>query len=306
MDLLKSIFGINKNEKSINLNGIKNENYIKIISDQISNLINIGLSPIPSTKDDKIFQQADLNRGLIRVIYFLDFLLMDHLTFLNNENSNNINKKYEVLNSNHSFNSNSERHYWVYISKYFNIPSVKFLTRCDLFNNNIEKGLAWLTIGILENTLLDSFKQIYAMNFDKKFYEKEANIIDKKAEILKSIEKLSNFNLLNSFNVEIYKYYINDKNQRNANRENLKDFDMGLDVPGMSPIKKIKNNEFIITPIDLIQRNSGGEKNNILTNNNVIINHNGLNNQNTTCKNIFYFSFNNLSYLKYYFFSNNE
>lgn len=263
MDFLKSIFGIKPNDKNIIISGIKSENYIKIINDQISNLVNIGLSPIPSTKDDKILQQADLNRCLIRIIYFLDILLMDRLTFF----QNNTDKKFDVLNSNHSFNPNSERHYWVYISKYFNIPSVKFLTMYDIFKNNQEKGLAWLTISILENTLLDSFKQIYTMNFDKKFYEKDANIIDKKSEILKSIEKLSNFNLLNSFNVEIYKDYINDKNQRNANRENMKDFDMGLDVPGMSPIKKPKiNQDFIITPIDLVLKNTNFEKANQLNN----------------------------------------
>ena len=165
MDFLKTLFGIKQNDKSINLSGIKSENYIKIIYDQISNLVNIGLSPIPSTKDDKILQQADLNRCLIRIIYFLDILLMDRLTFIQNTE-----KKQDKISSNNSFNANSDRHYWIYISKYFNIPSVKFLTMYDLFKNNQEKGLAWLTISILENTLLDSFKQIYAMNFDKKFY----------------------------------------------------------------------------------------------------------------------------------------
>lgn len=263
MEFLKSLFGIKQNDKSINLSGIKSENYIKIINDQISNLVNIGLSPIPSTKDDKLLQQADLNRCLIRIIYFLDILLMDRLTFIQNTD-----KKLDKISSNHSFNANSERHYWVYISKYFNIPSVKFLTMYDLFKNNQEKGLAWLTISILENTLLDSLKQIYTMNFDKKFYEKDANIIERKSEILKSLEKLSNFNLLTSFNVDIYKDYINDKNQRNANRENLKDFDMGLDVPGMSPIKKPKaNNDFIITPIDLIPKNVNTDKVNQMNNN---------------------------------------
>ena len=265
MEFLKSIFGIKQHDKSINLSGIKSENYLKIINDQISNLVNIGLSPIPLTKDDKFLQQADLNRCLIRIIYFLDTLLMDRLTFLQNTD-----KKLDKISSNHSFNANSERHYWVYISKYFNIPSVKFLTMYDLFKNYQEMGLAWLTISILENTLLDSFKQIYAMNFDKKFYEKDANIIEKKAEISKLIEKLSNFNLLNSFNVDIYKDYINDKNQRNANRENLKDFDMGLDVPGMSPIKKPKtNNDFIITPIDFIPKKINGDKINQFNNNQI-------------------------------------
>lgn len=273
MEFLKSLFGIKQNDKSINLSGIKSENYIKIINDQISNLVNIGLSPIPSTKDDKMLQQADLNRCLIRIIYFLDILLMDRLTFIQNTD-----KKLDKISSNHSFNANSERHYWVYISKYFNIPSVKFLTMYDLFKNNQEKGLAWLSISILENTLLDSFKQIYSMNFDKKFYEKDANLIEKKSEILKLVEKLSNFNLLTSFNVDIYKDYINDKNQRNVNRENLKDFDMGLDVPGMSPIKKPKTiNDFIITPIDLIPKNMNGDKINQLNNNNY-------NFQNFNCK----------------------
>jgi hypothetical protein len=265
MEFLKSIFGIKQHDKSINLSGIKSENYLKIINDQISNLVNIGLSPIPLTKDDKFLQQADLNRCLIRIIYFLDILLLDRLTFLQNTD-----KKLDKISSNHSFNANSERHYWVYISKYFNIPSVKFLTMYDLFKNYQEMGLAWLTISILENTLLDSFKQIYAMNFDKKFYEKDANIIEKKAEISKLIEKLSNFNMLNSFNVDIYKDYINDKNQRNANRENLKDFDMGLDVPGMSPIKKPKtNNDFIITPIDFIPKKINGDKINQFNNNQI-------------------------------------
>jgi hypothetical protein len=257
MDYLKSLFGIKPNDKTINIYEFKSENYLKIIHDQISNLVTIGLSPIPSTKEDKLLQQADLNRYMIRTIYFIDILLMDRLNFYTNSE-----KAYEMLSSNHSLSANVEKHYWVFISKYFNIPSVKFLTMCDSIPTNQEKGLAWITISILENTLLDSFKQIYMMNFDKKFYEKDAKICDKKSEILKSIEKLHNFNLLNSFNVEIFKYYINDKNQRNVNRENLKDFDLGLDVPGlMSPIRKQKTMEFILTPVDLIPRGSNASTN---------------------------------------------
>lgn len=274
MDFLKNLFGIKISDKSAKISVTKNENYIKIITDQISNLVNIGLSPIPSTMESKLLQQADLNRCMIRIIYFVDLLLLDRLNFYSNKD-----KIIDFLSSNHSFSANSEKHYWVYISKYFNIPSVKYLTMDDSLKTNQEKGLAWITISILENTLLDSFKQIYGMNFDKKFYEKESLLIEKKPEILKCLEKLSNFNLLNSFNVEIYKMYISDRNQRNVNRENIKDFDIGLDVPNMSPIKKPRTiQDFIITPIDLNPRNSGISSSQ--ANNNAINYYNNQNSQN--------------------------
>ena len=271
MDFLKSLFGIKISDKSININGLKSENLVKLINDQISNLINLGLSPIPANKEYEILQQGDLNRCMIRIIYFIDILLNDRLNLFFNSD-----KKYDMLNSNHSFNSISEKHYWVYISKYFNIPTVKFLNVCNLYNTNQEKGFAWITISILENTLYDSIREIYTMNFDKKFYEKDSNLVDKKSEILKAMENLSNFNLLNSFNVEIYKIYINDKNQRNANRENLKDFDMGLDVPGVSPIQKRISQNFLYTPIDLNLNPRSISGQNYLNNNNI---------NNINCKN---------------------
>ena len=252
MDFLKNLFGIKQTDKSINIIGINNENLVKIIDDQITHLRKRGLSSIPESEDDKISQQLDLNRHMIRIIYFLDILLMERLNF----SKNTLDKKQDYLHSNQSISGNSDKHYWVYISKYFNIPSVKYLNMDDSLKTHQEKGLAWITISILENSLLDSFRQIYQMNFDKKFYEKSSYLIEKKSEILQSLGNLSTFNLLNSFNVEIYRHYLFDKQQRNVNRENFKDFDMGLDVPGMSPIKKPKAMDFLITPIELLPKTS--------------------------------------------------
>ena len=142
---------------------------------------------------------------------------MERLNFSNNTQD----KKLDFLHSNQSITGNPDQHYWVYISKYFNIPSVKYLNMDDSLKTHQEKGLAWIAISILENTLLDSFKQIYVMNFNKKFYEKTSFLIEKKSEILQSLTSLSTFNLLNSFNVDIYKKYSFDKQQRNINRENF-------------------------------------------------------------------------------------
>ena len=131
MDFLKNLFGL-KQDKSINVIGLKNENLVKLIEDQITNLRKRGLSSIPESQDDKHSQQIDLNRHMIRIIYFLDILLMERLNF----SKNTLDKKQDFLHSNQSITGNSDKHYWVYISKYFNIPSVKYLNMDDSLKTN--------------------------------------------------------------------------------------------------------------------------------------------------------------------------
>jgi hypothetical protein len=217
MNMVMNIF--KSNSTSTNNSFVKNENTITpitIIQDQLKSLENLQLSPLPSDSSRK--HDNEVSSILKKIICNYDRILMDKL-----EN------KSETL-------YQKEPHYWNYISKYFQIPSVKFIHNIyEKLQTPSEKGLAWIYISITEKSLHESLKEIYNQGFEKKFYSKESMMIGYKSEILNLSEKISKFQF-SSTKLEIeneYNEYKKMKEIEGAERGEI-------DLP-MSPISKPKN-----------------------------------------------------------------
>jgi hypothetical protein len=133
------------------------------------------LSPLPNTKKLKNQQKTEIGQIIKKLIFFFDIIL------LNNLKIGSIGTK-----------GGEDMHYWTFISKYFQIPSVKFINniyyRAD---TNPDKGYTWLCISIIEKSIHETLKEIYNQQFDIKFYQYDSMMIEKKHEILNLSQRLS-------------------------------------------------------------------------------------------------------------------
>lgn len=260
MDIIRNIF---KSPLTLpRTDSIKIDNTpLNMIEEQIKLLENINLSPLPSTKEDLMLHKNEIAASLKKIISNFDTILLDKLrknkslSNMNSTGSGNGNKDIALGRS--SSNQLEEQHYWIYLSRYFQIPSVKFINNIyDKLQTIPEKGLAWLYISISEKSFHESLREIYNQNFDRKFYENDSLIVIKKNEILSLSEKLGKFHL---FNIKLgieddYNEYKRVKEMEKKSNDND-----NIDVPIISPInnQKINENAFIITPYNLDVTKSG-------------------------------------------------
>lgn len=145
------------------------------IEEILKTLEDLYLSPIPNTPQLKKQQMSEIGLIIKKLIFYFDIIL------LNNLKIGSIGTK-----------DGEDMHYWTYISKYFQIPSVKFIN--NIYNRadtNSDKGYAWLCISIIEKSIHETINEIYNQAFDIKFYQHESIMIEKKFEVLSLTHRLA-------------------------------------------------------------------------------------------------------------------
>jgi hypothetical protein len=272
MEVVKNLFKTPTTTKTSDANIGKILDPVKSIEEQIKFLENINLSPLPNSKEAVRIQKSDVSTSLKKIIFNFDVILMDKLR--RNSSEKNLLKQAS------SGTPELEVHYWNYLSKFFQIPSVKFINNyCNKLQTNAEKGLAWLCISITEKSLTESIKEIYNQSFDKKFYEQDALICTRKEEIIKYVDKLTKFHL---FNIKLGIEDEYNEYKRMKETEGKEEEGNDIDLPSVSPIsKKINDKYFYITPYLLTPKDNNANRN--------PINFLGFNN-NAHDKNPFYYS----------------
>jgi hypothetical protein len=155
------------------------------------------LSPIPNTPKMKKQLMSDISQIIKKLIFYFDIIL------LNNLKVGSIGTK-----------GGEDMHYWIFISKYFQIPSVKFIN--NIYNRaemSADKGYAWLCISVIEKSLYETLKEIYNQQFDIKFYQYDSMMIEKKADILNLLQRLSAVPFY-EIDIEIIREYNEYKNMK--------------------------------------------------------------------------------------------
>ena len=152
MDFLRQLIIVNdesnKDNNKHTINYVDKNNHIKNLEEQINNLIDISIWHLPNNKQEVLEQQNQILKCLISIISSLYDILMNNLK---------INKGVK-----------KEAHFWDYISKFFQITSVKFIINVyDSLNTDHHRGLAWLSLSVFENSFYDNIKEIYKQEFDK-------------------------------------------------------------------------------------------------------------------------------------------
>jgi hypothetical protein len=279
MEFIKSLFNKQKqtpkaSERSSSFNSENPiENPLKLLEEQVSYLSKISYSPLPTTQEDLIVQQTNIMNILRKSIFLFDVVLLDKLrgqSFKQSGsiNSNELNKRnvsspmlgLGIGKSNSLPETAHETHYWSFISKYFRFPSVKFVTLYEGFQNDKERGYAWICISILENTFLDAIKEIYNQKFDSKFYQKNSIISEKKSEILTILEELTrNIIMFKKRNVEIYKEY--EKYKEFIELEEKEGFDDDPHTPLNKDKIPVMESHYMYTPSNFYGVNNMNRKN---------------------------------------------
>ncbi len=148
MEYLRQLIPSNTNQRDQDTHKSKwidkvSHNFVQNLENQINKLIDISISHLPSNKQEAFSQQNEINHCLRKLILCYNDILSSNLKQIYN-------------------------HYWEYISKYFQIKSIKFIINAyENINTDEHKGLAWITISILENSFIDTLKEIYKQEFDK-------------------------------------------------------------------------------------------------------------------------------------------
>lgn len=164
MEFLKTLFkhtaAVNNSKyRGTSKNIMPNEDPIKSIEECTNVLEDINYSPMPSSKEDLRQQHYEISVCLRKIVFNFDLILNDNLK-PTRDRKNSISNIGDI--------TQSEDHYWNYISKFFRTLSVKFMNDVyDKVQSTSEKGLLWIYISIMENSLFDTLKDIYSLQFDK-------------------------------------------------------------------------------------------------------------------------------------------
>ena len=148
-----------------------------------------------------------------------------------------------------------ENHYWTYLSKYYQIPSVKFCTIYHKNNNLKELGMIWILLSILEKSFNDSINQIYIQNFDKKFYDKASIIVVRKKDILNLCQRLNAIALVD-FKSEIQTEYKKYKASLKLQKEADDMFELISPIMRQPNEKNIYISNYNLEPISKVQTNN--------------------------------------------------
>ncbi|MCQ2818004.1 MAG: hypothetical protein MJ252_12130 [archaeon] len=142
-----------------------------------------------------------------------------------------------------------DNHYWTYLDKYYKIPSVKFCSEYLQSSTNKNKGMVWIALSIVEKSLNDSINDIYKKNIDKKFYDSQSIITQKKKEILDISFKLNKIYPFD-FMKDLYNKYLKFKEKFTAEKEKEGESKKDLDTLG---VKLIQEDEEPILKDDLTE-----------------------------------------------------
>ena len=191
---------------------------LKNIEDLINQLEKINLSPLPSTsKDSQKFKQDVIIR-IKKIVYFFDIILSNKL-------------RLDLSQKNIKAEDN---HYWTYLSKYYQIPSVKFCNLSEQVHEPSKRGMLWILLSIAEKSFNESVNEIYNQSFDKKFYDKSSLIVTKKNEILELCNRLNTIHfpvVKKDINEEYFKY-------KQGYQEQKENEELNEDLYFISPIVK--------------------------------------------------------------------
>ena len=172
--------------------------------------------------------------------------------------SDNFNKKEQ----NSPESKENKNNYWIFISKHFNTPLVRFckeFEKNELNNsfkgdNSVTKGKNWIYLSILDNTFYDSINEIYKHKWDYK----NSILRKKKSDIYLILNELNQIQF-NNINNKDYKKYLEYLEKNNyINNQNYKDIHFNSKSLG-SPIIGIEtysNQTFSdISEISIINNN---------------------------------------------------
>ena len=200
----------------------KKSDPLSTIEELITQLEKLNLTPLPASQQVK----KDVSICIKKIVFNFDIILSNKLRLDLTQNQNPISKK-------------DTNHYWNYISKYYQIPSVRFCNLYDKVRRPSERGMLWILLSITEKSFYESVNEIYIQNFDKKFYDKSSLIATKKEQILNLCNKLNTIHLIEiktDLNDEYFQY--KQGIQQNKNEEQNED-----DLDFLSPIMKQPNDK---------------------------------------------------------------
>ena len=200
----------------------KKSDPLSTIEELITQLEKLNLTPLPASQQVK----KDVSICIKKIVFNFDIILSNKLRLDLTQNQNPISKK-------------DTNHYWNYISKYYQIPSVRFCNLYDKVRRPSERGMLWILLSITEKSFYESVNEIYIQNFDKKFYDKSSLIATKKDQILNLCNKLNTIHLIEiktDLNDEYFQY--KQGIQQNKNEEQNED-----DLDFLSPIMKQPNDK---------------------------------------------------------------
>ena len=198
----------------------KKQDPLSTVEELISQLEKLNLAPLPASQSVK----KDVSICIKKIVFNFDIILSNKLRL---DLTQNQNPKKE------------SNHYWNYISKYYQIPSVRFCNLYDKVRRPSERGMLWILLSITEKSFNESVNEIYNQNFDKKFYDKSSLIATKKEQILNLCNKLNTIHLIEiktDLNDEYFQY--KQGIQQNKNEEQNED-----DLDFLSPIMKQPNDK---------------------------------------------------------------
>lgn len=152
---------------------------LKQIEDLINQLEKLNLSPLPSSTKDNESIRKDVRLCIKKIVIYFDTILQNKL-------------RLDLTQKNFKKEDN---HYWTYLSKYYQIPSVKYCNICDKVRTPSERGMLWILLSITEKSLNESINEIYNQSFDKKFYDKNSFIVTRKQSILTLCQRLNTIHL---------------------------------------------------------------------------------------------------------------
>ena len=238
----------------------KKNDALKNIEDLINQLEKLNLSPLPSTNKDSQSIKQDVISRIKRIVYYFDIILSNKLRL----DLSQKNVKPE------------DNHYWTYLSKYYQIPSVKFCNLSEQIHEPSRRGMLWILLSIAEKSFNESVNEIYKQNFDKKFYDKSSLIVTKKNEILELCNRLNviHFPIMKKdINEEYFKYKQGYQEQK-ENEELNEDLYYISPILKQAPEKNIFVSNYNLDPILKVPSNILPINNNNYYNNNINNNQN--------------------------------
>ena len=187
---------------------MESKNIVLELTKSINQLKQINNLPLLLLNDKKKEQEEKEFPLIKKIISCFHQILMDNFT-----------KKAQKSPQ----SKDNQCNYWIFISKHFNTPIVRFCKEYDkndlnssfMGDNLTQKGKNWIFLSILENTFSESIHEIYNHGWDQ-----NNSILSKnKSEIFNILNELRQLHFNNINNVDYIKYleYLENNKKKNNN-----------------------------------------------------------------------------------------